>query len=283
KSETALQTLCLKTLFKKANLSPKNVDYLFAGDLESQCTASAYCMRGFPLQFLGLYGACSTMALSLGLASTFVASGICKTAVAMTSSHFCTAERQFRTPLDYGGKRTPTAQWTVTGAGSVLIGEKAKPPFIKAVTFGKVIDYEVTDINNMGAAMAPAVADTLLHYFADTGNKPSSFDCIYTGDLGEIGSDLLHKMMANEGVPLPNHKDCGMLIYDLGGQDVGVGGSGCGCGASVLCGHILNLLQKEKQTRILFIATGALMSPITSMQGESIPSIAHLIEISNDG
>ena len=199
--------------------------------------------------------------------------------LAMTSSHFCAAERQFRTPLSYGAVRTPTAQWTATAAGACLLRPVGEGVQLCAVTFGRVQDYKIKDINNMGAAMAPAAAATLLHYLKDTGSAPEDFDRIYTGDLGHVGSQLLRDLLTAEGLLLKNHVDCGCILYDAAEQTVKSGGSGPGCSASVLCGHILPRLERGTQKRALFIATGALMSQTTFLQKESIPAIAHLVEL----
>lgn len=280
KSESDFAQRALETVLHKGKLRLNQIDAVFAGDLQCQCTASNYAMRSFDVPYLGLYGACSTMTEGLGLAGCMVGGGVMQMAAAMASSHFCTAERQYRTPLEYGGKRTPTSQWTVTAAGAAVVSAQGGPPYLRAVTFGRVRDYEITDINNMGAAMAPAAAETLLRYFADTGETPDAFDAIYTGDLGMVGSDLLHQIMQKEGVPLKNHKDCGLIVYDRTVQDVKAGGSGAGCSAAVLCCHVLPQLAAGVQKRVLFLSTGALMSQTTFLQGESIPAIAHLVELS---
>ncbi len=282
KAECTITRRCLTLALQKANLSASALDGVFAGDLQFQCTASAYAMRAFDAPYLGLYGACSTMAEGVGLAACLVACGHMKYAAAMTSSHFCAAERQFRTPLDYGGKRTPTAQWTVTGAGAAVLCAGCCAPYVRAVTFGRVRDLEVTDINNMGAAMAPAACETLLRYFADTAQRPDAFDAVYTGDLGQIGSTLLHQLLQREGIVLPRHRDCGLRIYDCNTQNVQAGGSGAGCSASVLCCEVLPALREGRMKRVLFLSTGALMSQTTFLQGESIPGIAHLIELSSE-
>ena len=269
--ELALQTarLCLK----KAQTTPEKVSLVLAGDLQAQCTASSYAMRELGIPFAGLFGACSTMAEARGLGAA-----LCRPS-AMTSSHFCAAERQFRTPLSYGAVRTPTAQWTATAAGACLLRPAGEGVQLCAVTFGRVQDYKIKDINNMGAAMAPAAAATLLHYLKDTGSAPEDFDRIYTGDLGHVGSQLLRDLLAAEGLLLKNHVDCGCILYDAAEQTVKSGGSGPGCSASVLCGHILPRLERGTQKRALFIATGALMSQTTFLQKESIPAIAHLVEL----
>ena len=197
----------------------------------------------------------------------------------MTSSHYCTAERQYRMPVPYGSQRTPTAQWTATAAGACLLRPAGQGVGIRAVTFGRVQDYQIRDINNMGAAMAPAASATLLHYLRDTHAEPPDFDAIYTGDLGHVGSQLFRELLAAEGLLIKNHVDCGCILYDANEQAVKSGGSGPGCSASVLCGHILPRLERGTQKRALFIATGALMSQTTFLQKESIPAIAHLVEL----
>ena len=280
KAESDFARYGLETALKKARLQPDALDAVFAGDLQCQCTASAYTMRGFDVPYLGLYGACSTMAEGLALASCLVAGGMMRHAAAMSSSHFCAAERQFRTPLDYGGKRTPTAQWTVTGAGCAIVSPDGGPPYVRGVTFGRVRDYEITDINNMGAAMAPAACETILRYFEDTSEAPEAFDAIYTGDLGLVGSKLLLQLLEQAGLPLQNHTDCGLIVYDRETQNVQAGGSGAGCSAAVLCCHVLPALRAGQLKRVLFLSTGALMSQTTFLQGESIPGIAHLVELS---
>lgn len=280
KSESALQRYCIEQLLQKTQQKMESIDYVLAGDLQNQCTASAYTLRGLDVQFLGLYGACSTMTEGLGVASVLVAGGMAKRVIALASSHFCAAERQFRTPLEYGGKRTPTAQWTVTAAGALLVEPEGAGPFVNAVTFGRVRDFQITDVSNMGAAMAPAAAETILRYFQDSGKSPKDFDGIYTGDLGEVGSKLLLEILQQNGLSLNNHFDCGTIIYDLQTQDVQAGGSGCGCSAGVLAGKLLPELKNKKLKRILMLSTGALMSQTSALQGESIPGIAHLIDIS---
>ena len=280
KSESALQRRCVETLLQKAKLTLDQLDFLLAGDLQNQCTATGYTMRELDAPFAGLYGACSTMAEAMGLAACLAAGGCVSRAAALASSHFCAAERQFRTPLTYGGKRTPTAQWTATAAGCCLVEPQGPGPYVRAVTFGRVRDYEICDINNMGAAMAPAAAETILRYCEDTGCAPSQFDAVYTGDLGIVGTRLLKELLEKEDMDLKNHRDCGLTLYDVRHQDVQAGGSGAGCSASVLCASVLPALQKGELNRVLFLSTGALMSQITFLQGESIPGVAHLVELS---
>ena len=283
KAESLLQQKCVARCLAAAGLDQDQIDLAFAGDLQAQCTASNYTMRALGAPYAGLYGACSTMAEGLALAACMAAAGYAGQALAFTSSHFCAAERQFRTPLDYGAKRTPTAQWTATAAGACLLrgsGQQGVP--VLSATFGRVQDYAVRDINNMGAAMMPAAASTLLRYFAATGTSPADFDAVFTGDLGEVGSALLCEQMEREGVPLPNHRDCGCLLYDGKTQDVQAGGSGPGCSAAVLGSHILPRLQAGAYRRVLFVATGALMSQTTFLQGESIPGVAHCVELGGE-
>ena len=279
-AESLLQRRAAELCLRKADLPRTGVDITFAGDLQAQCTASNYTMRELGIPFAGVYGACSTMAETLALAAVFAAGGMAERALALTSSHFCAAERQFRTPLEYGAKRTPTAQWTATAAGACLLrGPGQGGVQILSATFGRVQDYGVTDINNMGAAMMPAAASTLLRYFDATGAAPADFDAIFTGDLGQVGSDLLCEQMEKEGVPLPNHYDCGCLLYDVDSQNVQAGGSGAGCSAAVLCAWVLPRLFDGRFKRVLFLSTGALMSQTTFLQGETIPGIAHCVEL----
>ncbi len=278
-AESVLQQRAAELCLRKAGLKIEDVSLVFAGDLQAQCTASNYTLRALGAPYCGVYGACSTMAQSLALAGLFCSAGMADSAIALTSSHFCAAERQFRTPLDYGAVRTPSAQWTATAAGCLLVRPMGKGVRIKAATFGRVQDMQVTDINNMGAAMCPAAASTLLHYFADTHTAPSDYDAIFTGDLGAVGSSLLHEILKEEGVALANHEDCGCLLYDANTQAVNAGASGAGCSASVLAAHILPQLERGTLRRVLFVATGALMSQTTFLQGESIPGIAHLVAL----
>lgn len=282
KSESRLQTEVVNLALEKANLKSQEINYIFAGDLLNQCMSSAFGLRSLGMPFLGQFGACSTMAQTLFLAATTIEAGFTKYSVAVTSSHFCSSERQFRFPLNYGGQRTPTAQWTVTGAGAVIVGENTKGPHIKHATIGKIVDLGIKDANNMGAAMAPAAAKTMLSYFRDTKTYPSDYDMIFTGDLGEVGSDLLKQILLKENYRLSeNYNDCGLMIYHKEAQDVHAGGSGCGCSASVLCSLILKNMEAKKWNNILFMATGALMSPTSSQQGETIPGVAHLLHITN--
>ena len=277
--EKQMQKLALGKLAEKANMKLEDFDLVFSGDLLNQCIGSSFTLRNLGIPHLGLYGACSTMAESLLLSSMAVGGGFADNAVAITSSHFASSERQYRFPLGYGGQRTPTAQWTVTGSGAALVRSDGHGPRITGCTVGTVTDLGIKDANNMGAAMAPAAASTLLHYFADTHTEPQEFDCIYTGDLGQVGSSLLRELLAAEGLLVKNHVDCGCILFDAAEQQVKSGGSGPGCCAAVLCGHILPRLLRRSQKRVLFVATGALMSQTTFLQKESIPAVAHLVEL----
>ena len=255
---------------------------IFAGDLLNQCVATSFAFREEKASFCGIYGACSNMSLSLALSSVFVNCGAVDTALAATSSHFCSAERQYRFPLEYASQREKSAGWTVTGSGAVIVGAQSSSPapFVNSVLFGQLVDLGVKDIGNMGAAMAPAAADTISRYLKLSGVDPSEFDAIYTGDLGSIGSSLLYKLLETDGIDITKvHKDCGSMVYQGEDKDIGAGGSGCGCSALTLCSHILPRLKQGKLRRVLFCATGALMSPLTVQQGETIPSVCHAVEM----
>lgn len=282
KSESKLQQISFNTALTKGGFSESSIDFLFAGDLLNQCVSSSYGARDSGICFLGLFGACSTMAEGLGLASLFVDGGFAVNAAAVTSSHFCSAERQFRLPVNYGGQRTPTAQWTATAAGSAVVSPHGAPPYVRAFTVGKIKDMGVTDANNMGAAMAAAAYDTISRHLCNTGQSIDDFDLILTGDLGKVGRDILLELFKKDNVDISaKHNDCGILLYDPNNQDVHAGGSGCGCSASVLCGYILNEMKNGNLKKVLFAATGALMSPTIVQQGESIPGISHAVEISS--
>lgn len=280
--ESAMQERVLRRALEKGGLTAGELDYVLAGDLLNQCIGTSFGLRSFHIPFYGLYGACSTMGESLSLAALLIDGGFARLAAAMTSSHYCTAERQYRMPVPYGSQRTPTAQWTATAAGAAVLEKGEVGPFVRAVTIGTIEDLGITDANNMGAAMAPAAAMTLKHFFEDTGTNPSNYDLIITGDLGKVGTDLLRELTLKDGYDLEHHHtDCGLMLYDLEKQDVHAGASGCGCSASVMCGHILPLIRRGTLNEILFVATGALMSPTVVQQGESIASIAHLVYLSS--
>ena len=277
KAESAMLRRAIDMAAARAGGAPGCV---LAGDLLNQCAGSAYAVRGVAAPFFGLYGACSTMAESLGLAALLVDGGYFESAAAATGSHFCSAERQFRYPLEYGGVRTPTAQWTVTGAGCVVLSREGAGPYVTRFTPGRIVDAGIKDMANMGAAMAPAAYDTLKRHFEQTGRGPDYYDVVLTGDLGRLGQEILRDLFAADGVDLgPNYMDCGVLIYDIERQDTHCGGSGCGCSASVLTGHFLRGMRDGLWRRVLFAATGALMSPTTAQQGESIPAICHAVAI----
>ena len=283
KAESAMLRQCFSLVCDKAGTPPSDIDFLFAGDLLNQCTSSTFALRGSGRPLFGLYGACSTMAEALALAAMAVDGGFARTAAAMTSSHFCTAERQFRFPLEYGSVRTPTAQWTVTGAGALVLRPEGSGPRVTHVTVGRIVDAGITDANNMGAAMAPAAYDTLRAHFADTGRAPDYYDAIVTGDLGQIGHGIVRERFLEDGLDLgPRFTDCGMLIFDPAAQDVHAGGSGCGCSASVLCGHLLARMREGSWSRLLFCATGALLSTTSAQQGESIPGICHAVALETE-
>lgn len=282
RAESHMIRECFDLACNKAGLAAAP-DYIIAGDLLNQCVSSAFAMKDSGAPYFGVYGACSTMAESLTLAAMLVDGGYAETACAVTGSHFCTAERQYRYPLEYGGQRTPTSQWTVTGAGAAITGALGRGPYISHVTTGRIVDAGINDANNMGAAMAPAAYDTLCAHFADTGRAPEYYDAIFTGDLGALGHDIVQDMFAADGVKLgARYMDCGVLIYDLRTQDVHAGGSGCGCCASVLCGHILPAMRKGIWKRVLVAATGALMSQTSAQQGASIPGICHAVAIESE-
>ena len=278
KAETAMLSRCIDRCLQKADGA--RPELILGGDLLNQCVSSAFAVRERSAPYLGLYGACSTMAEGLGLAALLLDGGGLNRALAFTGSHFCAAERQYRFPLEYGGQRTPSSQWTVTGAGAVLLAGEAESLEITHVTPGRVVDAGIADANNMGAAMAPAALDTLLAHFDDTGLDFADYDAVFTGDLGAIGHDILEDLLRREGLdPGRMLFDCGVLIYNRMTQDVHAGGSGCGCSASVLAGHILPAMERGVWRRVLFAGTGALMSPLTCQQGCSIPAVCHAVSI----
>lgn len=280
KAESALLREAFTRALDKAGFAPSQLQFVFSGDLLNQCIASTFGIREFGIPYFGQFGACSTMAQTLTLASIFVDSGAADLCCAMTGSHFCTAERQFRYPLEYGSQRPPTAQWTATAAGAAIVGMGGRGIHVSAVCSGRIVDLGVTDANNMGAAMAPAAADTLIHFFEDTSTKPTDYDMILTGDLSAVGAALLRDLLSREGIDLEDrYQDCGLMMYDRTTQDVHAGGSGCGCSASVLCGPILSRMERGELNDVLFIGTGAMMSTTSSQQGESIPGIAHLVRL----
>lgn len=283
KAESAFQKTAIETLFKKSGTSPSDIDFIFGGDLLNQCIGSNYGLLNFNIPFFGLYGACSTFVEGSILAAMATDGGYADKAIAVTSSHFCSSERQFRFPLEYGGQRTPTAQWTVTGSGAALIGKGGNIKITHA-TVGRIVDYGISDVNNMGSAMAPAAIDTILKHFKDRNISADYFDMVVTGDLGFVGRQIVQEQLTKQGIDISKTKyiDCGEQIFDREKQDVHAGGSGCGCCASVFCGWLYTLLKSNKAKRILVAATGALMSPTTCFQGEAIPGISHCISIERE-
>lgn len=279
-AEKAMQEQSLKTLAEKAGLKPGDFDLVFSGDLLNQCIGSSFSLRNMNIPHLGLYGACSTMAESLLMASMTVDGGYADKAVALTSSHFASSERQYRFPLGYGGQRTPTAQWTVTGSGSALVCSQGSGPRVVAGTVGTIKDLGIKDANNMGAAMAPAALATIESHFEDMGTGPEDYDLIVTGDLGQLGKEMLLELARRKGIALGGKlTDCGTMVFDNTKQDVHSGGSGCGCSAITLCGHLLGELSKGKLKKILFCGTGALLSPTSTQQGLPIPGVCHAVAI----
>lgn len=280
KSESEMQRLAVKHVMQKADLKENEIDAIFAGDLENQCVSSNYGTLDYNIPFFGLYGACSTAAEGLILSAYTVGYGIYDRVIAVTSSHNCSAERQFRYPLEYGGQHTPTSQWTVTGSGAFIVSNTGKGPIIADCMPGITVDKGITDINNMGAAMAPAAVDTLTRYFSKTNTLPSDYDLIVTGDLGYEGHRIVKELMYEKGIDMGKvYDDCGLIIYDRKKQDMHAGGSGCGCSAIVFASHLYGMLESGGIKNLLFLGTGALMSPSSIQQGLSIPGIAHLLHI----
>ena len=277
-AEKQMQKLALDTLMKKSDITKDQIGLVFSGDLLNQCIGSSFTLRNTGVPHLGLYGACSTMAESLLLSAMCVGGGFSDKVVALTSSHFASSERQYRFPLGYGGQRTPTAQWTVTGSGAALVCSAGKGPRIHSCTVGTVRDLGIKDANNMGAAMAPAAYDTIKAHFEDLGAGPEDFDLIVTGDLGAVGKECLMSLARKDGISLGGRlTDCGTLVFDRQEQDVHAGGSGCGCSAITLCGHLLDELDKGKLKKILFCGTGALLSPTSTQQGMPTPGVCHAV------
>jgi len=284
-AESEMQRLALNTSLKKANMHSKELNAILAGDLLNQCIGSVYGIVEFDVPYIGLYGACSTATEALALGSLLIDGGHFSKLAAVSSSHFCSAERQFRFPLEYGGQRTPTSQWTATAAGAFILSDLASVPRpqIVEVMLGRMVDKGITDTTNMGAAMAPAATDTILRYFRETGANPEDFDVIATGDLGVEGKRITENLLRAEGLDLMGkYGDCGLMLYDLNAQDVHSGGSGCGCSASVAAGFFMRKFDLNEYKNILLVGTGALMSPNSVMQGNSIPGIAHLVHITKN-
>jgi len=287
KAERKMFEDAIKRAVAKADLKNSDIDCLLGGDLLNQIVTANFAARELMMPFIGLYGACSTMAQSLMLAGIMIDGGFANLVACASSSHFSTAERQYRNPLEMGGQTAPVAQRTVTGAGCSLVADAGYAGqaellhiYIAGATIGKVVDFGITDTSNMGAAMAPAAADTLITHLNDTGKQITDYDVVVTGDLGSFGSDMLRELCRERGVNINGrHADCGVLIYDAKKQNVDCGGSGCGCSAAVMNGHLLKKMDAGGYDRMLFIATGALMSPTTGLQGDTIPGIAHAVSL----
>ena len=277
-----MQRLALNMALKKTEMRFDDIDAIFAGDLLNQCVGSSYGLLGCNIPYFGLYGACSTSGEGIMLAAVMTTHKIFERCAVVTSSHYCAAERQYRTPIEYGGQRTPTAQWTVTGAGAFIIGDgEAGKVRIKAGMPGRVIDKGINDASNMGAAMAPAAFRSIYNHLKDTKRSPDYYDLILTGDLGALGSRLLKHLTKEKGFDIEkNHVDCGEMIYNIDEEEY-QGGSGAGCSAVVFNSYIYKKMREKKFNKVLFVATGALLSTVSSQQGESIPAIAHAIAIEN--
>lgn len=283
KAESTMQKKALHHALQRAGIREENLDYLLAGDLLNQCIATSYSVRNRTTPFWGLYGACSTMAESMALGAMLLDGGYGHYAAAMTSSHFCSAERQYRNPLEYGSQKPPTAQWTATASGAVILSANGAGPRITHATVGAVTDKGIKDANNMGAAMAPAAYSTLQAHFSNTGRSPDFYDLIVTGDLGSLGKEIVTDFFRQDGIDLAGiYDDCGCLLFDPATQDVHAGSSGCGCSAAVLTGYLLREMSAGKWKNILFCGTGALHSPTSLMQGESIPGICHAVAITTE-
>lgn len=279
KAERKMLESAVTGVIEKAKLSVKDIDIMIAGDLLNQIVSSSYAARAFQFPFLGVYGACSTMAESVAVGSVLVDGGYFDNVVCCTGSHFSTAERQYRFPLELGNQRPPTSQWTVTGAGSCILSLKGEGPRVTMVTFGKVIDWGINDVNNMGAAMAPAVRDTMLRHFKNTKTSPDDYDLLVTGDLGKLGSEILIDLMEDEGITLgANYCDCGQMYFKRE-QKTLCGASGAGCCATVFNSYLMAKMREGQYKKILFLPTGALLSATSTQQGETIPGVCHAIVI----
>ena len=280
KTEAKIVKECIAGCLGNEKVNNEDIDYLFSGDLLNQCISSSFGIRERAIPYFGLFGACSTFVEGMILGAMTIDGGMADIIIASTSSHFCSAEKQFRFPLELGNQRPPSSQWTVTGSGTVMLKAGGTGPKITHATTGKIIDMGIKDANNMGAAMAPAAVDTLYQHLVDTGRTPDYYDLILTGDLGFIGKQITTELMLSRGYDIKNnYNDCGCLIFDKEKQDVHSGGSGCGCIATTFSGYIYNLLQKQDLKKVLLCATGALMSPTTAQQNESILGIAHAVSI----
>ena len=273
KAESKIIKETVNLAITKSGVPASDIDYCFAGDLLNQCISSSFGLRELNIPFFGIFGACSTFVEGLCLGSVFLDGGAANNVLCATSSHFCSAEKQFRFPLELGNQRPPTSQWTVTGSGAAVLSKSGTGPFITHITPGKIVDMGIKDANNMGAAMAPAFNDTLIAHFLDTGRNPSYYDAIISGDLGHVGKEIAGYNIKS------NYNDCGVLIFDKNAQDTHSGGSGCACCGTVFSGYFFKQLKDRKIKKLLLIATGALTNSTSSQQGESIPGIAHAISI----
>ena len=279
-AESKMVQTAMHMAAQKAGKKLEDINYLIGGDLINQIVPSSFAARELGIPFFGIYGACSTMAEGMCLSAMLIDGGFADLILSGASSHYCTAERQFRFPLEYGCQRCPTCQWTVTGSGAMVLGRSGDYPKVTYVTTGLVKDYGIKDANNMGAAMAPAAVDTIYNHFKDTGRKPKDYDIIATGDLGKVGKEITTKLLLDYGYDISNNYiDCGDIIFDDERQKTDCGGSGCGCSAVVTCGYLYKKLMKREIKSILLVSTGALMSTTSSLQGESIPGIAHAVAI----
>ena len=280
KAESKIIRETVNTSIVKSGIAPSKLNYCFAGDLLNQCISSSFGLRDLAIPYYGIFGACSTFGEGMQLGAIFLEGGAADNIVCSVSSHFCSAEKQFRFPLELGNQRPQTSQWTVTGAGAVILSKTGSGPRITTITTGKVVDMGIKDVNNMGAAMAPAALDTLITHFKDTGRSPNYYDGIFTGDLGYIGKEIVLENAKLKGYNIKNnYNDCGVLIFDKEKQDTHSGGSGCACSATVFCGYLYKQLLEKKMKKILLIPTGALTNATTAQQGESIPGIAHAVSI----
>ena len=280
KAESKFIKETISTAISKSNIASSDLDFCLAGDLLNQCISSSFGVRDSNIPFLGIFGACSTFVESMLIGSMIIDGDFGNKVACASSSHFCSAEKQFRFPLELGNQRPPSSQWTVTGSGCSILSKEGNGPYIKILTPGKIVDMGIKDCNNMGAAMAGAALDTLVTHFQDTGRNSSYYDAIFTGDLGYIGKDILIEMSLTKGYNIKsNYNDCGVLIFDKEKQDTHSGGSGCGCISTVFSGYIYKKMKEKKYKKVLLIATGALMNSTSFQQGESIPGIAHAISI----
>lgn len=279
KAESKIIKETVNTVISKSGISINDIDCIFAGDLLNQCISSSFGLRNLNVPFFGVFGACSTFVESLSLGAICI-EGFANNVICATSSHFCSAEKQFRFPLELGNQRPPSSQWTVTGSGAAILAKEGQGPYITHITPGKIVDMGIKDANNMGAAMAPAFADTLITHLKDTNRNPSYYDAIISGDLGHIGKEIAIDITKSKGYNIKsNYNDCGVLIFDKNSQDTHSGGSGCACCGTVFSGYFFKQLKDKKIKKILLIATGALMNSTSSQQGETIPGIAHAISI----